>query len=547
MDGTEKGPAEIIAEMRAEIDAKEAEVSRLQEALNQPDPKMAEMTGKLRWELADKDQELAGLQNQLSQKSQALAGFQAELGQLKFVDMDGREKGPSDIIADMRAEIEEKESLLREWKHQREEVGLEDEVNLTEYIGKLKWELAQKEEAQQRDTVAQIQQREIALDQIKTDLQSANAEVARLSGALAQFHIDGAPASPEEFRGHYQKQLDEQAKKLTQQEAQLTQFSSGLGEMIGMEEGISLEPQAAFARLQQEVETKSAEIARIQAEKQQLGMEPDESLTEFAARLNMERDGLLKRLNSFTYQGLRVTPEDALAKQDAAIQAKDQEIDHLLGELAQLTWEGVQLRPADFAQKVQSMLTAKEQELAQKEEELQTVSLELDNLKYVNQAQETAAVGQLIYEDNGAREGERSEAQSVETEALPFDATYKEVIPGQVYQLLLGYKDAGISLSNHDGHFLVFNNKLQELTEYSIEEANDTSEKIFLEKIYPDGAYRGEVAAQIANIPEDGSFNSIQTYITTKFGKSRKLNVSSTTFYHKGMKYYLSAYEEVEA
>ena len=247
MDGTEKGPAEIIADMRAEIDAKEAEVSRLQEALNQPDPKMAEMTGKLRWELADKDQELAGLQSQLSQKSQALAGFQAELGQLKFVDMDGTEKGPAEIIADMRAEIDAKEAEVS----RLQEALNQPDPKMAEMTGKLRWELADKDQ-ELAGLQSQLSQKSQALAGFQAEL-----------GQLKFVDMDGTEKGPAEIIADMRAEIDAKEAEVAQLQEALNQPDPKMAEMTGKLRWELADKDQELAGLQSQLSQKSQALAGI--------------------------------------------------------------------------------------------------------------------------------------------------------------------------------------------------------------------------------------------------------------------------------------------
>ncbi len=590
MDGLEQNPWDFVAQLRGEMEAKEvemtermqakeAELAQLtsqQEATQQEEKnQFAEQLGEIRWELSEKAEQVQALESQLGRKTQDITRLSAELGQLKYVDMDGLEQNPWDFVAQLRGEMEAKEvemtermqakeAELAQLTSQQEATQQEEKNNFAQQLGEIRWELSEKAEQVQAlesqlgrktqditrlsaelgqlkyvdmdgleqnpwDFVAQLRgemeakEAEMAeLVQAKHDAQvegeNKQAEILRLEGSLAQFNLEGKTVTPGEYRAHFASQLQQK---------------------------------------DQELEGMLAEVNQLKQQFHSAGLDNGESLVEYMAQKNKEIEArdqelnhLKEQMNQFSWKGIRLSPGDYMAKRDAEVEAKDKEIAHLLGELSHLSWEGAQLRPVDFANKMKEQLQAKEQIVADSEEEIRNLKEELEKLKFVEVQEQNgeedlewrereAEIVRLSAENEQLRKGYSAQGISI-------DETYMDFIPEDIYKLLVEYGDEGISLSNHNGYFLVFNDRLQDLTEYSKVEANDTSEKIFLEKIYPDPVYRTEVAQQIANIPEDGSFNSVRTQITTKYGKKRDLDVASTTFYHKGMKYYLSAYVDIE-
>ncbi|MCI4667251.1 MAG: PAS domain S-box protein, partial [Bacteroidia bacterium] len=125
---------------------------------------------------------------------------------------------------------------------------------------------------------------------------------------------------------------------------------------------------------------------------------------------------------------------------------------------------------------------------------------------------------------------------------IEFNRSMKEFLPASVYETLQSLENEGISVSDHKGYFLVFNESLEEMLGYNRAEANDESEISFLERLYPDPNYRAVVGANIAKIPEDGTFDTNMAYVTSKDGQIKHLKVASTSFYFSRNKYYLSYY-----
>ena len=554
MDGVEKSPFDLVGQLREEIESKEAELTRLQveqaEALLENENKMAEQLGELRWEVSEKVSRVEVLETQLADKTREAMGLHAEIGQMKFVDMDGVEKSPFDLVADIRGELEAKEAEVAQIHSSQQAAIQERETkidqlsnnlvergarveeleaaltrNTQDWEGKVQQINMEKEQLSQDliekgaklgELEAQLMQNaqtlESQLQQKDQELVAKDAEILQLTGQISQFQIDGNPVSPEEFQAHMAGTLQE----------------------------------------------RTEEISKLKAQHQAIGLDNGETLSEFMARKNMEFDAqgqelqqLKAKLSQLTWGGIPVSLDEYLLKREAEVEAKNSEINHLLGELSQLQLEGVQLRPVDFSQRMQEILSEKDQSIQGKSQRIVELEEELHKLKYVAEKEEVEGEEESLEWREREAELVRLSAENEQLRrgysdrGISIDEAYVDFIPKEIYELLVEYGDEGISLSNHDGYFLVFNERLQELTGYSKEEANDTSEKIFLEKIYPDPVYRTQVGRQIADIPEDGSFNSIRTQITTKEGIHRGLDVSSTTFYHKGMKYYLSAYVDV--
>ncbi|MEM6629848.1 MAG: PAS domain S-box protein [Bacteroidota bacterium] len=614
MDGIEKGPLDFLSQLRGEIEKKDAELESLQAKLEvgaqeqegkmaeqNHASKLAEQLGELRWTVSEKDEQLGALQNKLAEKTSALTSLGAELSQFKFVDMDGIERSPFDLLGQLREEIESKDAELTQLQNAKEEKLQENEVKMAEKLGELRWVVSEQaakveslesqltekakeamglsaelgqmkfvdmdgvekspfdlisgirgelesKEAEvlqiQQDQQAAIQERETKIDQLSNDLVEKGARVEALETQLAQNSQS------------LENELQQKNQELLSKDAEILQLSGQLAQL--QVEGNPVSPEEFSSHMSGALEAKSSEILSLKAQQQAIGLNNGETLSEFMARKNMEFDAqsmelqqLKEKLSQVSWGGIPVSLDEYMAKREAEVEAKNSEINHLLEELAQLQLDGVQLRPVDFSQRMQQLLTEKDQDLQGKSLRITELEGELEKLKYV-------ASDEKLQEDEESLEWREREAELVRLSAeneqlrrgytdrgISIDEAYVDFIPKEIYDLLVEYGDEGISLSNHNGYFLVFNERLQELTGYSKEEANDTSEKIFLEKIYPDPIYRTQVGRQIQNIPEDGSFNSIRTQITTKEGMHRGLDVSSTTFYHKGMKYYLSAYVDV--
>jgi PAS domain S-box-containing protein len=118
-------------------------------------------------------------------------------------------------------------------------------------------------------------------------------------------------------------------------------------------------------------------------------------------------------------------------------------------------------------------------------------------------------------------------------------------VPEELYVRIVKEMGEGVTVSNDKGNFVVYNPKMEELTGYSKEEANNHDEKLFLDTLYPDVHLREKVANHINEIPVDGESNNIKTLITTKDRKKVHALVTSTSVRYKDKPYYLSVYRDI--
>ncbi len=121
----------------------------------------------------------------------------------------------------------------------------------------------------------------------------------------------------------------------------------------------------------------------------------------------------------------------------------------------------------------------------------------------------------------------------------------KEYVPSKLYTTIVKNMGEGVSVSDENGFFLVYNPKLEQITGFTREEANKHKDKIFLNSIYPDDDIRQKVAEDIENISEAQEHTNIKTTITTKDNKKVPVLVTSTVVSYYGKKYYLSVFRDV--
>ncbi|OCQ98515.1 hypothetical protein BCD67_08125 [Oscillatoriales cyanobacterium USR001] len=101
----------------------------------------------------------------------------------------------------------------------------------------------------------------------------------------------------------------------------------------------------------------------------------------------------------------------------------------------------------------------------------------------------------------------------------------------------------GITLSDRDGKFIIYNSKMQEMTGYSKEEAENARD--FLRLLYPDPQAYATALSGIDEIGMKGGFRDAETTIVTKEGKQKILLVSTSLMPYKNRKLFLSAYRDI--
>ena len=101
----------------------------------------------------------------------------------------------------------------------------------------------------------------------------------------------------------------------------------------------------------------------------------------------------------------------------------------------------------------------------------------------------------------------------------------------------------GITLSNDNGYFEIFNSKIEEITGYTKQEANQSSN--FLRLLYPGLEEYHQTLAGLQEIREQGGTRDIETIITTKQGARKTLLVSTSIIHDQQRIWYLSAYRDI--
>ncbi|MEK6650856.1 MAG: response regulator, partial [Bacteroidota bacterium] len=103
--------------------------------------------------------------------------------------------------------------------------------------------------------------------------------------------------------------------------------------------------------------------------------------------------------------------------------------------------------------------------------------------------------------------------------------------------------DEGITFSDEHGFFEIFNLKMEILTGYSKEEANQTPD--FSALLYPDPLEHQSGLDRLQQVLDNGSIREVETSILTKTGERRILLVSTTLIAQKHRKMFLSVYRDI--
>ena len=100
----------------------------------------------------------------------------------------------------------------------------------------------------------------------------------------------------------------------------------------------------------------------------------------------------------------------------------------------------------------------------------------------------------------------------------------------------------GITFSDANGHFEVFNATMERLTGYTKDEANATD---FSKLLYPDASARQRALDGLKELLEKGELHDVETSIRTKTGERRILLVATRLLHANGRTMFLSAYRDI--
>jgi PAS domain S-box-containing protein len=101
----------------------------------------------------------------------------------------------------------------------------------------------------------------------------------------------------------------------------------------------------------------------------------------------------------------------------------------------------------------------------------------------------------------------------------------------------------GITFSNEWGHFEVFNPEMENITGYTMQEANTCGD--FTTLLYPNAHERNLALERLALFDRLGATSEVETIICTKSGDRKNVLVSTSVVSYKGQKMFLSAYHDI--
>ncbi len=112
-------------------------------------------------------------------------------------------------------------------------------------------------------------------------------------------------------------------------------------------------------------------------------------------------------------------------------------------------------------------------------------------------------------------------------------------------ETVIGAVAEGITLSDMNGYFEIFNARMEDITGYTHQEANQCQD--FLTHLYPDPAERQKVLDGIQYILNARTVQNVETTIVTRQGQRKVLLVSTVVMPYKGSDWFLSTYHDITA
>jgi PAS domain S-box-containing protein len=113
----------------------------------------------------------------------------------------------------------------------------------------------------------------------------------------------------------------------------------------------------------------------------------------------------------------------------------------------------------------------------------------------------------------------------------------------QQLQTVVNSISEGITFSNSQGGFQVFNPRMKELTGYTVEEADRSGD--FSRLLYPDPQDHQNALDGVRALMLTPGVHTSETTITTKSGERRTLRVSSQMLGKRDTRMFLTTYEDI--
>jgi len=112
----------------------------------------------------------------------------------------------------------------------------------------------------------------------------------------------------------------------------------------------------------------------------------------------------------------------------------------------------------------------------------------------------------------------------------------------QLLKVLASIRE-GVTFSDQTGHFYVYNSAMEEITGYSMEEANASPD--FIGLLYPDPKDRKAALKGIEELIKKKANREIETAIATKSGQMKNVLISSSLIDYAGRNLFLSVYRDI--
>ena len=101
----------------------------------------------------------------------------------------------------------------------------------------------------------------------------------------------------------------------------------------------------------------------------------------------------------------------------------------------------------------------------------------------------------------------------------------------------------GITLSDVDGQFEIFNKKMEEISGYTKEEVNVDS--LFIEKLYPSKEEQKKISIIVNRLLSEGGINQEETQIHSKSGNIKSVLVATSVVIRNNKPFVLSVYHDI--
>lgn len=116
-----------------------------------------------------------------------------------------------------------------------------------------------------------------------------------------------------------------------------------------------------------------------------------------------------------------------------------------------------------------------------------------------------------------------------------------EPAENQLHKVLASIQE-GVTFSDQSGHFYVYNSAMEEITGYSMEEANASQD--FIGILYPYPKDRKVALKGIEELIKKKTNREVETVISTKSGRPKNVLVSSSLINYGGRDLFLSVYRD---